>query len=430
MYISDLSYKGGAFERVVSKRASSLFNLMQAADAEEVDHANILNGQISGYLVFPSGGPQSRDYMVEILKNIPEPFLHALRDRRAGIVFDDSREGRGHKNDRATALHRVLHERNIDPTRVCYITQNRFHKEDYTTWAKDHHLNSTISVLNYDYHIKRFFQNSWENPRKQFEEKLYTFLNERKIERKYICLNYKPRPWRILLLAYLLKDDLWNDGFVSFGGLQNQGLGRAFKSNVWSKGGPLDQFLELRLSEQVKEYIPLLEQKGKVLFGIDDKNPPSTKDRTLDVLFEFFLKSSFSLVSETAMSTRPLRITEKPLKPLCNFHPLIVFGHCGSLGLIKELGFQTFGDWIDESYDSITNSTERFAAAYRSFLDFQKNSVESVLNSKPLQIRLAENVEHGMLHVPMLYRSKIDPAFCAELRRAVPLAEGIGPTTY
>jgi hypothetical protein len=74
--------------------------------------------------------------------------------------------------------------------------------------------------------------------------------------------------------------------------------------------------------------------------------------------------SWFSVVTETEMRPRPTRITEKILKPLVNFQPLIVFGNPGSLKMVREYGFETFDNVIDESYDEELDPRRRFDHAY------------------------------------------------------------------
>jgi hypothetical protein len=41
------------------------------------------------------------------------------------------------------------------------------------------------------------------------------------------------------------------------------------------------------------------------------------------------------------------------------FHPFIVWGNPGTLKTLKDLGFETFPEFFDESYDSVKNSESR-----------------------------------------------------------------------
>ncbi len=77
-----------------------------------------------------------------------------------------------------------------------------------------------------------------------------------------------------------------------------------------------------------------------------------------------YAESWFSVVTETEMRPRPSRITEKVLKPLVNFHPMILFGNPGSLRMVRDYGFVTFENVIDESYDDEPDPRRRFDKAY------------------------------------------------------------------
>jgi hypothetical protein len=68
--------------------------------------------------------------------------------------------------------------------------------------------------------------------------------------------------------------------------------------------------------------------------------------------------TSFSVVVETT-TTMPTFISEKTFKPLAYYHPFLVLGSPYTLQYVKEIGFETFGHIIDESYDVMLNDDLR-----------------------------------------------------------------------
>lgn len=58
-------------------------------------------------------------------------------------------------------------------------------------------------------------------------------------------------------------------------------------------------------------------------------------------------------------------ITEKVIRPLVNFHPMVVFGNAGVLATVRRDGFESFGEMFDESYDEEPDPRTRFDLAYR-----------------------------------------------------------------
>ena len=55
-------------------------------------------------------------------------------------------------------------------------------------------------------------------------------------------------------------------------------------------------------------------------------------------------------------------ITEKTFKAVLNGHPFVIFGCPGTLATLRSLGYRTFDSHIDNTYDAITDNTQRFEA--------------------------------------------------------------------
>jgi hypothetical protein len=72
-----------------------------------------------------------------------------------------------------------------------------------------------------------------------------------------------------------------------------------------------------------------------------------------------YLDTYFSLVTETVFDHPYSFRTEKIWKPIAIGHPFIVASNRGYYRDLQNLGFQTFGHLIDESFDSIDNNQDR-----------------------------------------------------------------------
>jgi|TARA_B110000858_G_C17804405_1_gene477106 hypothetical protein len=67
-----------------------------------------------------------------------------------------------------------------------------------------------------------------------------------------------------------------------------------------------------------------------------------------------FYKNTFcSLTVETAVNINQLFLSEKTFKPIFNLQPFLLYGNQYSLHHLQELGYKTFSDYWDESYDHI-----------------------------------------------------------------------------
>ena len=80
---------------------------------------------------------------------------------------------------------------------------------------------------------------------------------------------------------------------------------------------------------------------------------------------EWYNQSYCSIVAETAVEPNPYQsvfITEKTFKPIAFKHPFLVYGHQHSLRTLHDLGFATWDNLWDESYDSIQDPVQRCSA--------------------------------------------------------------------
>jgi len=69
--------------------------------------------------------------------------------------------------------------------------------------------------------------------------------------------------------------------------------------------------------------------------------------------------AAIDIVLETVFDKRKIQLTEKLLRPIACGKPFILVAEHGSLEYIKSYGFKTFGNLIDENYDSITDPRKR-----------------------------------------------------------------------
>ena len=79
---------------------------------------------------------------------------------------------------------------------------------------------------------------------------------------------------------------------------------------------------------------------------------------------QHFTDTYFSLVTETTWEhfdwgiDNVIRLTEKIYKAVA-LHPFIVMGNKNTLKYLRSIGFETFPEMFDESYDEITDPIDR-----------------------------------------------------------------------
>jgi hypothetical protein len=109
-----------------------------------------------------------------------------------------------------------------------------------------------------------------------------------------------------------------------------------------------------------------------------------------------YVDTYFSLVTETICAESPYSFrTEKIAKPLAMGHPFIAVSNKGFYQDLHNMGFQTFGHVIDESFDQIDNAQQRLDRIVDVVTDLCSQDLASFLEEcyntcKYNQQRLAE----------------------------------------
>ena len=72
-------------------------------------------------------------------------------------------------------------------------------------------------------------------------------------------------------------------------------------------------------------------------------------------------------------------LTEKTFKPIKHGQPFVIVGAAGTLQALRDLGYRTFDQAIDNSYDLETNNTRRWQLARNAIIDIQRQDPVSWL---------------------------------------------------
>lgn len=148
-----------------------------------------------------------------------------------------------------------------------------------------------------------------------------------------------------MIMAYMLETEFPDDSFVIF--------------------QPGKDFVDFEFDPVANQFTPMLDwyanrqETNRDLRG--SFNGLVSSHDCLPRYHEIFGKYHIELVIETNTQTQGW-FTEKTAKCLVAGKPFIMYNTVGQLSRLREMGFQTFSDLLDESYDTITNDEQRFDA--------------------------------------------------------------------
>jgi len=358
------------------------------------------------------------------------PALRAAAERGdIGLVADASAEGVEHTGAFTKALYRGLHALGVPSHKASVVTQERNFGEDYARYCSRKGYDGRISVLYYDFWIRRFLSQFETKSPRRLARRVRTFEARTDHRSKaFVSLNLSIRASKLVFLLSLLRDDLWDRGHISFGGFRRRFSERDAQLGDHSSSYVAERLKRLKgfedLGQELAPLIPRLEQIGPILFGDvaeGDGNGPGQK-APLSPLDREYDDSWFSVITESEMRSRPSRVTEKPFKSLVSFHPLIVLGNPGALRALREFGFETFPEMIDERYDEEDDPRRRFDMAYAEVQRLcAMDEDELAKMERRLRDKLMFNAEWAIVHMPRRYRQELDAALT---QRIFGLGEG------
>lgn len=245
--------------------------------------------------------------------------------------------------------------------------------------------------INYFFHI--FAAHDWFRGH-QFLPGLLA-PKDRELKKTYISFNRltsNKRIYRSLLVNELYKNDLLEDGYVSYSHhCPDDG---AFDDNL-RRGVPEYTFDPAYIEEAIEniKQIPEL----RIDFPGQDIPNQSMLLSPMPQLMESFV----FLVTETCYFQTKTHLTEKIFKPIVLRMPFILLGCAHNLEYLRSYGFKTFGDYWDESYDTIEDPVLRLQAVTRILKDLSALTADE---QKAMLLAMEPILEHN-------YQLFNDPAF-------------------
>jgi hypothetical protein len=183
-------------------------------------------------------------------------------------------------------------------------------------------------------------------------------IERRQLKKKFISFNRltsSRRVYRSLLLAHLADQNLLDSGYVSY-------------NETCPEGGHYSDELQqavntgLITTDIANQTISSLNQINFPL-RIDYQDSEQIPNHSFSLSAVKETQESFCyIVTETCFWERKYHLTEKIFKPIISRMPFILAGPAHNLKYLREYGFQTFGQWIDESYDDIEDPVARLTA--------------------------------------------------------------------
>jgi hypothetical protein len=175
-------------------------------------------------------------------------------------------------------------------------------------------------------------------------------LDTKQIKRHFLSLNYRGSANRQSLLQFITKFDLLDKFYFSYHGYDRFGVGNKSLYDGINNIIGTTWFNDQVDLEQLYTKIPVIASAADTLYQQNDWSIGRP---------EYYADTFASVVMETYHG-EDIFFTEKIFKPIAFGHPFLLCSAAGALDKLKELGFETFDDIFDESYDTINDQWYRF----------------------------------------------------------------------
>lgn len=188
-------------------------------------------------------------------------------------------------------------------------------------------------------------------------------------DKVFLCFNRVARPQRIVLLGLIMEKGLLDKSFYSYLHANHTlSLSNDYLSFIENLRNEYSEETLSTVKEQILKNSNLLPLKLNI-------EPNNNVTYILDSDLEYFRNSYFSVVTETLYNTkeRSIFFSEKIFKPISMKHPFMLLNAPGSLKALRDLGYKTFNEIIDESYDNIDDPDKRMKAFVNELERISKN---------------------------------------------------------
>lgn len=242
-------------------------------------------------------------------------------------------------------IHSYFARTGIPPSQILYFTCSPNGAELYKKYCTDRNIEPSMTPMYIPFYMNVYRQFSLE--------KKIKYNNDPK-EKEFLMFNRRwgSHPQRVLFLYYLYKEKLIDHFHISFSKTEIDN-GETYTKHIHNFSVYIeDLVVDETILQEIENSLPLYldseDLKHDLTYGQFDKT------------LSLYNNSLINLVAETYFFSDVIHTTEKIFKPILYMQPFIVLSVPHYLKHLRNLGFKTFGNIWDESYDEELNHTKRF----------------------------------------------------------------------
>ena len=282
---------------------------------------------------------------------IEEPVLECLRSGQAYLMHIDPQESNcidtEFENKHYHLLEQFCDQQQIPRSQLILVNN---------CYNIDQLCGQEIKTMFFPF-LKGYFFNRenfihHERPRSQ------SSLETWSAEYRFLSANFIWKSHRMLMLMEFASRNLLDSSLYSFPSgpptRPNPNPDQVFDEYLNTARLEIDpnRHYDSKLVDSLRQRLPLEIDR----FGLDF----TRHDHASPQLIDSFRRSLVSVITESMFTEQTIHITEKTYRALSNFSPFVVVSVRHHLRSLRSMGFKTFHDFWDESYDECRDPAERF----------------------------------------------------------------------
>ena len=288
---------------------------------------------------------------------------------KAKILFIQTQEcGFASKTgDELTWLSEIAHQHKLN---LLLVTSDHLIQDKFDNLLKQGRIKNNFEVKAFTY-----FKNTlWFHDYSKNVDEVFKFsLKSNKNKKEFYFLNFNrvTKKHRVCIFGELMTNPHFTNKFITSLGHNVNIRNVDYIREVETVLGDFYNGKQ-RLLEFFKTYNPTSH------YTYDETDLETDKSANLNV--DAHNRSFVNVVTESSYEDNFIFLTEKTFKPIYCAQPFILIGNPHSLKKLRELGFKTFSQWWDESYDEELNFTKRYKKIVKLMEDISSWSLDKCLD--------------------------------------------------
>lgn len=346
------------------------------------------------------------------LTHISDFILDQIKTKNGYILIEVSHESivmyNNYSDNLLFLMHGYFKQKDIPLNKIIFLTGSINASEIYRKYCiqSDTPGRERMIVKNYEW-----FEYSSSKELNELEHIPKPNDNIYKIKKTFLCYNRRYKPHRTDLYILFCKFGLLNSSFYSMPKKSTNDTTHSNKHIDFVSNYKLEEASTYDAIAATKKMFKssdiMNNDKMNELYStlpavIDSRKDLKDMIKIVDNEQAVYDSTLLSVITESNFYSQDVFYTEKTWKAIANKHPFILVGPKHSLKYLKSLGYKTFSDFFDESYDDIENPTARLMTIVKLCRDIEdwdfnkkRNFFNESVNITEYNFNLLKSVYHN-----------------------------------